>query len=119
MPILEMKRVCKSYGHGARTTSVLKDVSLTIEEGEFVALVGFSGSGKTTLVSTLAGLIKPDSGEVLFKGEPVTGAAPERAVVFQSYSLLPWLSVTGNVALAVDAVHGGLPAAERTALVAR
>jgi nitrate/nitrite transport system ATP-binding protein len=119
MPILEMKQVCKGYVQGGSTRSVLKDVSLAIEEGEFVALVGFSGSGKTTLVSTLAGLIMPDSGTVLFKGEPVTGAAPERAVVFQSYSLLPWLSVTGNVALAVDAVHGGMSAVERAALVAK
>jgi nitrate/nitrite transport system ATP-binding protein len=119
MPILEMKQVCKSYRQGARTTSVLKDVSLAIEEGEFVALVGFSGSGKTTLISTLAGLIAPDSGEVIFKGKPVTGASPERAVVFQSYSLMPWLSVTGNVALAVDAVHGELSTAERAVLVAR
>ena len=83
-----------------------------------MALVGFSGSGKTTLISTLAGLVAPDSGEVLFKGKPVTGASPERAVVFQSYSLMPWLSVTGNVALAVDAVHGDMSAAERAALVA-
>jgi nitrate/nitrite transport system ATP-binding protein len=114
-----MKQVCKSYVQGGSTRSVLKDVSLSIEEGEFVALVGFSGSGKTTLVSTLAGLIMPDSGEVLFKGKPVTGAAPERAVVFQSYSLMPWLSVTGNVALAVDAVHGEMSASERAALVAK
>ncbi len=119
MPILEMKRVCKSYTQGVRTQSVLKDVSLAIEEGEFVALVGFSGSGKTTLVSILAGLITADAGGVLFKGRPVTGASPERAVVFQSYSLMPWLSVTGNVALAVDAVHSDMSATERAALVAR
>ncbi len=119
MPILEMKQVCKSYRQGLKVTSVLKEVSLSIEEGEFVALVGFSGSGKTTLISMLAGLIKPDSGEVLFKGQPVTGASPERAVVFQSYSLMPWLSVTGNVALAVDSVHSELSSAERAALVAR
>ncbi len=119
MPILEMKQVCKSYVQGAERQSVLKDVDLAIEEGEFVALVGFSGSGKTTLISTLAGLIAPDSGEVLFKGKPVTGASPERAVVFQSYSLMPWLSVTGNVALAVDAVHSGMSSAERAALIAR
>ncbi|MEO6079032.1 MAG: nitrate ABC transporter ATP-binding protein [Steroidobacteraceae bacterium] len=114
-----MKGVCKGYTQGVRKQSVLKDVSLAIEEGEFVALVGFSGSGKTTLVSILAGLITPDSGEVLFKGKPVTGASPERAVVFQSYSLMPWLSVTGNVALAVDAVHGDMSAPERAALVTR
>jgi nitrate/nitrite transport system ATP-binding protein len=119
MPFLEMKRVTKRYTQGAMVQTVLNEVSLSIEEGEFVALVGYSGSGKTTLISTLAGLIAPDSGEVLFKGKPVTGASPERAVVFQSYSLMPWLSVTGNVALAVDAVHEGMSAAERTALTAR
>ncbi|MEO8316022.1 MAG: ABC transporter ATP-binding protein [Pseudomonadota bacterium] len=119
MPILEMKQVCKSYMQGAKSHAVLKDVSLAIEEGEFVALVGFSGSGKTTLISILAGLAAPDSGEVLFKGKPVTGASPERAVVFQSYSLMPWLSVTGNVALAVDQVHGDVSATDRAALVGR
>jgi nitrate/nitrite transport system ATP-binding protein len=119
MPILELKQVSKHYVQGASKLHVLRDVSLAIEEGEFVALVGFSGSGKTTLISTLAGLIEPDSGEVLFRGEPVSGADPERAVVFQSYSLLPWLSVTGNVALAVDAVHRSKTAQERTALVDR
>jgi nitrate/nitrite transport system ATP-binding protein len=119
MPILEMKNVSKGYSRDGAMQWVLKDVNLAIEEGEFVALVGYSGSGKTTLISTLAGLIAPDSGQVLFKGKPVNGASPERAVVFQSYSLMPWLSVTGNVALAVDAVHGKLTSAERLALAAR
>jgi nitrate/nitrite transport system ATP-binding protein len=118
MPILELKQVTKTYGHGAEQTPVLNGVSLSIEEGEFVALVGFSGSGKTTLISTIAGLVTPDSGEVLFNGKPVQGAAPERAVVFQSYSLMPWLSVTGNVALAVDAVHKQKSVVERAELVA-
>jgi nitrate/nitrite transport system ATP-binding protein len=119
MAILELKKACKSYAQGAQRLEVLRDIDLAIEEGEFVALVGFSGTGKTTLVSLLAGLTAPDSGQVLFRGKPVTGASPERAVVFQSYSLMPWLSVTGNVRLAVDAVHGTKPAAERSALVAR
>jgi nitrate/nitrite transport system ATP-binding protein len=119
MAILELKKACKGYAQGGQRLEVLRDIDLAIEEGEFVALVGFSGTGKTTLVSLLAGLTLPDSGEVLFRGRPVTGAAPERAVVFQSYSLMPWLSVTGNVRLAVDAVHGAKPAAERAALVAR
>jgi nitrate/nitrite transport system ATP-binding protein len=117
MAFLELKNVSKSYTQAATRLPVLRDVSLAIEEGEFVALVGYSGSGKTTLIATLAGLVAPDAGEVLFKGRPVTGAAPERAVVFQSYSLMPWLTVTGNVRLAVDAVHGGKPKRERAALV--
>ena len=77
---------------------MLSNVNLSIEEGEFVAIVGFSGSGKTTLISTIAGLIKPDSGEIRLKGKPVLEAGPDRGVVFQSYSLMPWLTVYGNVA---------------------
>jgi nitrate/nitrite transport system ATP-binding protein len=107
MPALELKSVSKSYGTADARTDVLKDVSLTVKEGEFVAIVGFSGSGKTTLINLMAGLITPDSGEVLFRGKPVTGPGPERGLVFQSYSLLPWLSVSANVALAVDAAFPG------------
>jgi nitrate/nitrite transport system ATP-binding protein len=122
MPILQLRNVSKGYrreGAEGGSVDVLRDVNLDIEDGEFVALVGFSGCGKTTLVSLLAGLTTPDAGEVLFRGLPVTGAAPERAVVFQSYSLMPWLSVTGNVRLAVDAVHKELSAADKAALVAK
>ena len=102
--ILELKSVSKAYGEEPARTRVLKNVSLTVEEGEFVAIVGFSGVGKTTLINLMAGLIAPDSGAVLFKGAPVKEPGPERGVVFQNYSLMPWLSVRGNVALAVDAV---------------
>src|SRR5665647_504853 len=100
MAILELKSVSKAYG----ATRVLKNISLKVEEGEFVAIVGFSGSGKTTLISLMAGLAAPDSGDVLFKGAAVIEPGPERGVVFQSYSLMPWLSVRGNIALAVDSV---------------
>ncbi|MFA6266063.1 MAG: ABC transporter ATP-binding protein [Pseudolabrys sp.] len=119
MAILELKQVSKSYGEGDKRTRVLKNVSLAVEDGEFVAIVGFSGSGKTTLISLMAGLAAPDSGEVLFKGVPVTEPGPERGVVFQSYSLMPWLSVRDNVALAVDAVFAGKPSAERNQRTAR
>ena len=106
MAFLELHGVGKSYGVGDAARAVLKDVNLAVEEGEFVAIVGFSGSGKTTLVSTIAGLLQPDSGEVLLRGKPLRGAGPDRGVVFQSYSLMPWLTVAGNIALAVDAVFG-------------
>jgi nitrate/nitrite transport system ATP-binding protein len=119
MAILELKSVGKSYGAGAERTDVLKNVSLSVKEGEFVAIVGFSGSGKTTLISLAAGLIAPDVGEVLFRGKRVTEPGPERGVVFQSYSLMPWLSVEANVALAVDAVFSRDRAAERTKRVRR
>ncbi|WP_298474033.1 ABC transporter ATP-binding protein [uncultured Maribacter sp.] len=97
MAYLELKNVCKTYGD----TEVLSNINLTIEEGEFVAIVGFTGSGKTTLVNLINGLIKPTSGEVLFKGQPVTDTSHERGVIFQNYSLLPWLTVGQNVFMAV------------------
>lgn len=117
MAFLELKAVGKSYGSGDQRVEVLSDVNLTLEEGEFVAIVGFSGSGKTTLISSIAGLIQPDAGEVWFKGKRVTGPGPERGVVFQNYSLLPWLTVESNVALAVDSVFPKWSTAQRRAHV--
>jgi len=108
-PLLELKAVCKSYG----ATSILNNINLSIKEGEFVAIVGFSGSGKTTLISTIAGLIQADSGEVLKQGQPITAPGPDRGVVFQNYSLMPWLTVFENVALAVDEIFKDWPAEQR------
>lgn len=113
--ILEMKGVAKSYGD----TEVLRDIDLAIAEGEFIAIVGFSGSGKTTLVSLMAGLTLPDRGEVTLRGKTITGPGADRGVVFQSYSLMPWLSVRENVALAVDAVLAGKSRAERAERIDR
>ncbi len=101
MAYLELKNIGKIYGEGEQASHVLTDINLTIEEGEFVAIVGFTGSGKTTLVNLINGLLKPTTGEVLFKGKPVEGTSHERGVIFQNYSLLPWLSVGQNVAMAV------------------
>jgi nitrate/nitrite transport system ATP-binding protein len=115
--ILSLQNVCKSYGSGKQVSSVLDGINLEIREGEFVAIVGFSGSGKTTLISLIAGLIAPDSGSVVLKGKTVTGPGPDRGVVFQSYSLMPWMTVRQNVALAVDQVFKGSSAAERNARV--
>jgi nitrate/nitrite transport system ATP-binding protein len=107
--MLTLKSVSKSYGADAARTPVLKDVSLTVEEGEFVAIVGFSGAGKTTLMSLMAGLTTPDRGSVLFRDKPVTEPGPERGIVFQSYALMPWLTVEGNIALAVHATMKASP----------
>jgi nitrate ABC transporter ATP-binding subunit len=117
--LLSLLGVAKSYTSGARTNRVLSDVNLEVRRGEFVAVVGYSGSGKTTLMSLLAGLIEPDAGEVLFDGCPVSGPGPERGLVFQNYSLLPWLTVYGNIALAVDQVLRDWPAAKRREHVLR
>ena len=113
MAFLELRNISKSHGVGDRRTSVLEDVNLTVDEGEFVAILGFSGSGKTTLISAIAGLIEADKGEILLKGAPVKGPGPDRGVVFQSYSLMPWLTVQGNIALAVDEIFSGESKAQR------
>ncbi|MEM7270248.1 MAG: nitrate ABC transporter ATP-binding protein [Pseudomonadota bacterium] len=109
MSILTLKNASKAYGD----TKVLKDINLEVAEGEFVAIVGFSGSGKTTLMNILSGLETVDAGEALYRGKPITEPGQERGLVFQSYSLMPWLTVTGNVALAVDAVHKDKSKVER------
>lgn len=113
MALLELNDVSKGYGFGAKRAEVLHDIQLSITEGEFVAIVGYSGAGKTTLVSLMAGLIRPDAGTVKLRGEIIAGPGPDRAIVFQNYSLLPWLTVQGNIALAVDQVFPDWPAARR------
>jgi nitrate/nitrite transport system ATP-binding protein len=114
---LELSELTKSYGQGSHMTTVLKEINLSIEEGEFVAIVGFSGSGKTTLISLISGLIQPDQGQVLLKGKPITCPGPDRGVVFQNYSLMPWMTVRQNVALAVDPIFPDLSRADRQARV--
>jgi len=104
MAQLELNNVSKWFGVGDSRNVVLENINLHVEEGEFVALVGFSGSGKSTLINMIAGLEFPDKGEVLLDGKPVTGPSAERGVVFQNYSLLPWLTVYGNIALAVNQI---------------
>ena len=115
MSFLAVKNLCKSYGSGAEKTAVLEAIDLEIDEGEFVAIVGFSGSGKTTLISAIAGLIEPDSGEIIKQGKAIRGPGPDRGVVFQSYSLMPWLTVYGNIALSVDAAYKGWSRQQRRA----
>ena len=115
VPFFEMNGVAKSFDGGGFPTDVLSGVNLEIREGEFVAIVGFSGSGKTTLVSLMAGLLEPDQGSIRIQGETPDGPGPDRGVVFQNYSLLPWLTVRENVALAVDQVFPEKSAAERRA----
>jgi nitrate/nitrite transport system ATP-binding protein len=113
MAFLELNNVCKGYGSGVKRADVLRNINLSITEGEFVAIVGYSGSGKTTLMSLIAGLQQPDTGLVTLRGEPVKEPSPDRAIVFQNYSLLPWLSVFENIALAVDEVFSHWPAEKR------
>ena len=110
-PLLVLDGVSKRFGDH----EVLRDIRLSIAPGEFVAVVGYSGAGKTTLVSILAGLLKPDAGRALLEGREISGPGPDRAVIFQTYSLLPWMSVLENVMLAVDQVFRDWPPAKRRA----
>src|SRR5688572_22249650 len=119
MPFLEMRNVHKRFGTGDAPTEVLRDINLDIRQGEFVAIVGYSGAGKTTLISLLAGLLAPDSGTITLHGEPITAPGPDRGVIFQNYSLLPWLSVAANIKLAVDQAFPRWPDAQRRAHVER
>lgn len=102
--LLEARNVGKSFGTGPQRSEVLRSVDLQVMEGDFVAIVGFSGSGKSTLVHLLAGLLEPDRGVVSFSGMENPPPGPARGLVFQNYSLLPWLTVYDNVRLAVDQV---------------
>jgi nitrate/nitrite transport system ATP-binding protein len=104
MAFLEIHNASKGYHIQNGYSHVLKNINLEIEEGDFVAIVGYSGAGKTTLISLLAGLIKPDSGSLTLNGLPISEPGPDRGVVFQNYSLLPWLTVYENIHLAVEQV---------------
>ena len=119
MALVELSNVRKGYGKGIGRSDVLGGVDLAIEEGEFVAIVGYSGSGKTTLVSLVAGLLAPDAGTVSVLGKPVRGPGRDRGVVFQNYSLLPWMSAFDNVLLAVGVAFPNVGPSERRARVDR
>jgi len=115
VPFLAITHVSKSFGG----PPILSGVNLSIGRGEFVAIVGYSGSGKTTLISLVAGLTKPDTGTVTLNGVEITGPGPDRGIVFQNYSLLPWLTAAENIALAVDQVFPGKSAPARADTVAQ
>ncbi len=105
---LRVDHVDKSFTRGAVTSTVLKDVDLSIGRGEYVAIIGHSGCGKSTLLNLIAGLTQVTSGAVLLEDREVNAPGPERAVVFQNHSLLPWLTVYDNVRMGVDKVFGRL-----------
>ncbi len=104
MSYLEIDNVSIGFGPSDNRYEVLSDVNLSVEENEFVAVVGFSGAGKSTLISLLAGLLQPDKGEIRVGGKVVKEPSPRLGIMFQNYSLLPWLTVFENVALAVKQV---------------
>src|ERR1700691_2285155 len=110
--ILAVSHVSKAFSTpDGSPLPVLDNVSLELRRGEIVALLGKSGSGKSTLLRCIAGLIAPTSGEIIYRGAPLTGANPGVAMVFQSFALLPWLTVLQNVEIGLEAK--GVAAAER------
>ncbi len=101
---LSIEQIGMSFTRGKATSDVLSNISLKVERGEFVALIGHSGCGKSTLLNIVAGLQTPTTGAVILDGKAVERPGPDRAVVFQNHSLLPWLTVYENVRLGVDKV---------------
>src|SRR4051812_21017897 len=104
MAFLELRNVNKGFGPRSGRSEVLQNINLSVERGEFVAIVGYSGAGKTTLLSMIAGLVAPDSGTMTLNDLEIVAPGPDRGVVFQTYSLLPWLTVYENIYLAVEQV---------------
>ena len=105
--LLELSKVSMSFSGKDGTFKALEDVSLKVEKGEFVSLIGHSGCGKSTVLNIVAGLYEATEGGVVLDGKEVREPGPERAVVFQNHSLLPWLTAYENVALAVEQVFKG------------
>ncbi|HEY9619874.1 MAG TPA: nitrate ABC transporter ATP-binding protein [Crinalium sp.] len=116
-PFLAIDSVSKVYPTPKGTYTVLKDVNLTIHEREFICVIGHSGCGKSTLLNMVSGFSQPTTGSVLLQGRPITKPGPDRMVVFQNYSLLPWLTAFENVYLAVDSVYSGKPESQKRAIV--
>ena len=113
MSKIEIKNLTVDYTEKKNRFTALRDVSFSIEEGEFVSIIGSSGCGKSTLLSILEGINFPTSGEILIDGEPIKGTGTDRGVVFQHYSLFPWMTARKNVAFGVKQVNKSASKAER------
>ena len=112
---LEIRDVAMSYGNGAGAVKALESIDLAIEEHEFVTIVGPSGCGKSTLLYLVGGFLRPTSGSLRLRGRPISGPGPDRGIVFQRYSLFPWLTVRGNIGYGLT--EKGMRRAERDRIV--
>ncbi|MER3435261.1 MAG: bacitracin ABC transporter ATP-binding protein [Leptolyngbya sp. ERB_1_1] len=117
LPFLEINHLFKAYKTGDRETIILKDINLTIGEREFISIIGHSGCGKSTLLKIVAGLERSTAGSVLLEGREIRKPGAERMMVFQQYSLLPWLTVSQNIRLAIDEVLKDASAVEKKQIV--
>lgn len=116
-PFLVIENVSKVYPTSNGPYTVLNGVDLTVNEGEFVCVIGHSGCGKTTLLNMVSGFTKPSDGEVRLQGQRITRPGPDRMVVFQNYALLPWKTAFENVYLAVNSVYPEKSKKEKTDIV--
>src|SRR5688500_10668995 len=116
---IAINNVTVSFKTPKGTYTAVKEISLTVQKGEIVSLIGHSGCGKSTLMGTISGMVKPTEGNVIANGKSVTGPGPDRGIVFQNYSLLPWLSVYRNIYEAVDSALKDMSKTEKRALVER
>src|SRR6202045_363112 len=117
--LLDIRSVCRSFPKGSgEELLVLEKVDLTIHAGEIVGLLGRSGSGKSTLLRIIAGLIRPSSGEVIYRGRPINGPPEGIAMVFQTFALFPWLTVLQNVEAGLEALSVPAKESRRRALSA-
>jgi nitrate ABC transporter ATP-binding subunit len=116
-PFLLVENVAKIYPTAKGTYTVLEGVNLTVNQGEFICLIGHSGCGKSTLLNMVAGFSQPSIGRVELKGEPILQPGPDRMMVFQGYALLPWKTAFENVYLAVNSVYPTKSKAEKVSIV--
>src|SRR6476659_6135117 len=115
-PFLSIKDVSKVYPTANGPYPVLQGVNLTVQQGEFICVIGHSGCGKSTLLNMVSGFATPTRGEVRLRSQPITQPGPDRMVVFQNYALLPWKTALENVYIAIDAVHKQKSQAEKLAI---
>jgi len=116
-PSIEVNNVTVSFKTAKGVYTAVKEINLVVKKGEIISLIGHSGCGKSTLMGTISGMVKPSAGEVFANGKKITNPGPDRGIVFQNYSLLPWMSVYKNIFEAVDSVMPGKSAAEKKELV--
>ena len=114
---LSFQKVTKTYPARAGLNVVIKDIDLTVKQGEFICIIGHSGCGKSTLLNTVSGFATPNEGQVTMNGKPITKPGPDRMVVFQNYSLMPWMTAYENVYFGLDSVHPNKSKSEKDRIV--
>lgn len=116
-PFLTLENVVKVYNTRSGPQTIITDINLEVQQGEFICVIGHSGCGKSTMLNTVSGFVTPTEGEVKLKGKLVEKPGPDRMMVFQNYALLPWLTAFENVYLAIDSVYPQKSNADKTSIV--